>query len=334
MWKLKRTNCATTISLLTGRTMASLFQSYARASESEETSLMSSIKSAWLCIWQSLGVCSDTATTVTAAFVPFQWKTTMDNPNGEFTANSFQPKTSVLILLIRWAKSALNWDRNDVCAMKMLQALGSCDNFGPRLLRRTISVDFLALPPAQRLQECINEEREMHHFLNCAVPSPDDREMDILLSCTRERLEVAHNSMCHDQTVLASLNLPNILSGSTVDSSHFVENQHLQKWEETKSWDETKRLEVFEQFLESRVEVRPSEQDSKPRKILFQEYLCGAVDLTCGEMCANCLKLTSQLDRNMRNLDGCSRCKQMKYCRRECQSEHWTKIHKRHCKKS
>ena len=62
-----------------------------------------------------------------------------------------------------------------------------------------------------------------------------------------------------------------------------------------------------------------------------QSYLKSTANLSGGEMCANCYILETSLDNS--KLLKCSQCRQIKYCSRECQREHWKKAHKEHCKK-
>ena len=49
--------------------------------------------------------------------------------------------------------------------------------------------------------------------------------------------------------------------------------------------------------------------------------------------CANCLLFGwEQPDPSSLPLKRCTGCQKVKYCSKECQEEHWKKVHKRHCK--
>merc|ERR1711971_947140 len=49
--------------------------------------------------------------------------------------------------------------------------------------------------------------------------------------------------------------------------------------------------------------------------------------------CFNCMiyNWTSEITKNM--LMNCQKCKAVYYCSKECQKEHWIKVHKKHCSK-
>jgi hypothetical protein len=48
------------------------------------------------------------------------------------------------------------------------------------------------------------------------------------------------------------------------------------------------------------------------------------------KMCNNCFRLESELEEG-KELMICALCEQVKYCSRECQTEHWKKKHKKKC---
>jgi hypothetical protein len=48
--------------------------------------------------------------------------------------------------------------------------------------------------------------------------------------------------------------------------------------------------------------------------------------------CANCENYAWAQPADPSNLLTCSKCKFMSYCSKECQLEHWVKVHKQHCK--
>jgi len=50
------------------------------------------------------------------------------------------------------------------------------------------------------------------------------------------------------------------------------------------------------------------------------------------DQCANCLIHSWKEVEDPATLQKCKRCKVIKYCGRECQTEHWLKVHHKHCK--
>jgi sulfur relay (sulfurtransferase) DsrC/TusE family protein len=76
---------------------------------------------------------------------------------------------------------------------------------------------------------------------------------------------------------------------------------------------------------------RISRDHAKMVRKLRHKELKKSANLKEGEMCANCFVLERTLE-NGAKLSKCSRCKQIKYCSRTCQAQHWKKIHKQQCK--
>ena len=50
------------------------------------------------------------------------------------------------------------------------------------------------------------------------------------------------------------------------------------------------------------------------------------------KVCANCLNYSWGQPSEQGSILLCSKCKFMRYCSKECQQEHWLKVHKHHCK--
>ena len=48
--------------------------------------------------------------------------------------------------------------------------------------------------------------------------------------------------------------------------------------------------------------------------------------------CANCENYDWSQPADLSKLLTCSKCKFISYCSKECQLEHWVKVHKQHCK--
>ena len=50
------------------------------------------------------------------------------------------------------------------------------------------------------------------------------------------------------------------------------------------------------------------------------------------KQCANCSSYKWPQPENIDSNKRCARCKILHYCSKECQTEHWLKVHKNHCK--
>ena len=56
-----------------------------------------------------------------------------------------------------------------------------------------------------------------------------------------------------------------------------------------------------------------------------------AYDIISG-LCSNCFLFNWKQPENRETLRKCTRCYVVAYCGKECQEEHWQKVHKKHCK--
>ena len=48
--------------------------------------------------------------------------------------------------------------------------------------------------------------------------------------------------------------------------------------------------------------------------------------------CANCKLFQWKQPENRKTVRKCTRCQVVAYCSKECQEEHWHKVHRNHCK--
>lgn len=78
-------------------------------------------------------------------------------------------------------------------------------------------------------------------------------------------------------------------------------------------------------------------RDKKNQKVyrkIRKMDLKARVNLDDGECCSNCFILDKDLYKESGfHLASCSRCRQVKYCSRDCQREHWKKAHRKQCVK-
>ena len=50
------------------------------------------------------------------------------------------------------------------------------------------------------------------------------------------------------------------------------------------------------------------------------------------KQCPNCASYQWPQPENIDSYKRCAGCKVLHYCSKECQTEHWLKVHKKHCK--
>jgi hypothetical protein len=152
---------------------------------------------------------------------------------------------------------------------------------------------------------------------------PHDPRTDVLVRLAHQTLREGRPS------VMAALRDP------TVDEKGFVIEDYdelllytdAQQWVGLKTLSGTQRRKRFEAALSEHDSdyCKTSRQEAKKTLLAFAERTFGKDD-----MCANCHVLESTMKEG-ETLSKCGWCKQVTYCSRECQKQHWNKAHKKEC---
>ena len=50
------------------------------------------------------------------------------------------------------------------------------------------------------------------------------------------------------------------------------------------------------------------------------------------DVCSNCVLFNWKQPENLKTVRRCTRCHVVAYCGKECQEEHWHKVHRKQCK--
>jgi hypothetical protein len=101
---------------------------------------------------------------------------------------------------------------------------------------------------------------------------------------------------------------------------------NAQQWAGLKTLSGLQRRQRFEDALTEHA------SDHKSLRQGTRKLLKDAAEQNFGkdELCANCHVLESKMGEG-ETLSKCGWCRQVTYCSRECQKQHWNKAHKKEC---
>ena len=74
------------------------------------------------------------------------------------------------------------------------------------------------------------------------------------------------------------------------------------------------------------------EKVSQSTSTLFSDAENGFCSVDISNFCANCKLFEWKQPENLKIVRKCTRCQEVAYCSKECQEEHWHKVHRNHCK--
>jgi hypothetical protein len=157
-------------------------------------------------------------------------------------------------------------------------------------------------------------------FVNCLTPIPTDR------------LTEAFVKRAISQTLVGNYLTPFVLNNQNPDIRYIynilINNLDKRSWGDMKEETDQARWDRFAQCLLS---VAPDRKAQKEARLRVKNHLRKVENkLFDGEMCANCFVYEKRIEDD--NFMKCSQCRQVTYCSRECQREHWKKAHKKQCK--
>jgi hypothetical protein len=212
-------------------------------------------------------------------------------------------------------------------AREFLQKLELCHDFFrgalDHLVRLTRSLPSV---PKEEIGELLLHleliRRVLRKYSTTLTPPPNDPRTDILVRLAHQTLTEAR------PTVIAALRDP------TVDQKGFVTQDYDElllhtdprQWARLKTISKLQRKQRFEAGLsEHKTNHKASRQGATKFVKEKAEQHFGK-----DEMCANCHMLESKMQQG-ETLSKCGWCKQVTYCSRECQKQHWNKAHKKEC---
>jgi hypothetical protein len=102
-------------------------------------------------------------------------------------------------------------------------------------------------------------------------------------------------------------------------------------WMALKGESVESRWQRVESMLLSRSVNDDDEKVARDNRRRIKKEMKSRLETECGtdELCSNCFVLENNTPDG--KLFRCGWCRQVNYCSRECQKEHWKKTHKKQC---
>jgi hypothetical protein len=286
------------------------------------------------CVSENLAICQDEPAKVVNLLARFDWPFILHH--ADFVTKDYPCGTlmlldmAVFIGLHHWPVRCLVEDPNDERAKQFLKKLGSCVELFHRILRLIISDEIWSQGASgSRFEDFGVINKFLKDFMHCSAPLPSDRETDSLVRRARSSLLERYTMLLMNEVMFMEQNPEKteiIISTTTLVLELMDEERSwrlLKNESPSNSWNRFSRncLLIYDDpdIYKKRAETTKKNKQNHLKK-----------KLTRGEMCANCFVLENDLQRKLLQ---CSRCRQIKYCSRDCQTDHWKKTHKMLCKK-
>ena len=288
---------------------------------------------AWAILAEALGVCKYPPEQIVHVLLDYDWPAILQRPHAMAQKNHLDATT--FCLLHKWCVGALAKDSNNQKAKELLHRLGSCHILFQRCLKRIIS-DAIWFPTGQNNpDQVVPAVNYLNAAINCLVPGPNDIETDGLVRRARMCImEVFMTSMMMGEamTVAAS---PERVTRLIGEINMLLDRIDDGNWQALKSESDNDRWARFKKvYLVSKELIEADRaRIAKAVKKSYDLHLKAGSDLSGGDMCTNCHILEANL-RPRSKLMKCAGCRQIMYCSRSCQMEHWKKIHKKQCSRS
>jgi hypothetical protein len=262
----------------------------------------------------------------------FDWKTILETyPSVEFSNESFLHQ--LFSMLWDLAVNVLLLDRSNSKAKSFLRKLGSCHELFRSSLRRLVALRSLPSSPGNMTTTtltylmALSLFHESFHY--CLVPPPSDPEIEVLVSLANHSLKEVR------PTVFAAIQFDDDSEASCITNDQYdrlIEYTQADEWTHVKHLSDDDRWRSLETAVLSPLQARDVKKTLKTMRQSKKKDMKSDVEALHGfdEACNNCFRLESGLEEG-KKLMICGWCKQVSYCSRECQMEHWKKFHKKEC---
>jgi hypothetical protein len=289
-------------------------------------------KMAWTTFEEALGVCKYPPEQVVHVLLDYDWPAILQRPDSG--AQEHHQDSTTFCLLHKWCVGALAKDGNNQEAKELLHRLGRCHALFQKCLKRIIS-DAIWFPTRESKPDVLMPVvNYLKAAMNCLVPGPDDIETDGLVRRARMCImEVFMTSMMDEAMVVAAS--PERVTLVIGEINMLLDRIDDGNWQALKSESDDDRWDRFQKVYLVSTEFIEADRArlAKAVKKCFDQHLKAGSDLSRGDMCTNCHVLEANLQPRSK-LMKCAGCRQIMYCSRSCQMEHWKKIHKKRCSRS
>jgi hypothetical protein len=291
---------------------------------------------AWSLLGEALGVCKYPPEQVVHVLLDYDWPAILQRTDAALAEDNVFFDLSIFIHLHKWCVGALAKDSNNQKAKELLHRLGSCHTLFQRSLKRIISGAIWFDNSRSKPDMLGPVVHYLKAAMNCLVPVPDDIETDALVRRARMCImEAFMVSMMGEVTVLAAN--PERSAVLIGEINMLLDRIDDGNWQALKSESDNDRWARFQQvypFSKKHVEAERALLAKKVKKNdYYYKQLKQGPDMSGGDMCTNCHVLEANLQLHSK-LMKCAGCRQIMYCSRSCQMEHWKKIHKKQCSRS
>jgi hypothetical protein len=228
------------------------------------------------------------------------------------------------ICLYAFCMDVLKENVDHSLAREFVRKLEMCHDFFRGTLEDLVRLT-RSLPSATKeeiggLLYCLNLIRNvLRIYFTSLTPPPNDPKMDVLVRLAHQTLEEARPS------VMAALQDP--VSPFEIDEyDELFLHTDAQQWAGLKTLSDLQRRQRFEAAFTD----HESNHKASRRGMKKSIKNCNEQSFGIDEVCTNCHLLESKMGEG-ETLSKCGWCKQVTYCSRECQKQHWNKAHKKEC---
>jgi hypothetical protein len=287
-----------------------------------------------------LFVTKDKPTKVLNRILDVDWTTVLQTEDGKCELD-FCHGNHKMLLWINLHKLAVRVYREDPPnahkARTMLAKLGACNELFCFVLRRIKSEEPLWLKQPDPEQTSASKTLMLNdlqwtpefllRFPICLTTLPNDRETNALMRRAYPYFQKAPVA----SAVILALNPDRPKTTTTALYETLCLYFEPKTWNTMKGHSEEQRMKLFNHHYLS---VVPHPGTYKLARRTMKSAIQSKLEKTIGEgeMCANCYIMESDMVEDQ-NLMKCAWCRQITYCSRECQRDHWKKAHKKQCKK-
>jgi len=312
----------------------------------------------WERLSKALEICKDPTVDVVNMLAPFDWTTTL-NHKDDYTDPRTQNRndqhqqqrpgeclfrypdnSKVLswVALHSWALRALQLDAHSPSGRLLLDKIGNAFAFTKRMLQNSLALGGNPHVTQQSQYDShVSCVTYFFMFFHTLTPIPtNDRQLDKLVKRSASTLQRSAQTLFITED---SVNAPpaDLLGPDRGPSQiqHFAKMTiALLQFFDKHGWEQMKResfdvkwQRLVDSWLHREEELSPGTALAKQYKKEGQNLIKRVVN-NLDELCANCFVAQSSLNLRLRR---CGRCRQIKYCSEDCQTEHWKKSHKLHC---
>ena len=300
------------------------------AKKKTQTSLHFSSMCCCVQVWQALtvalSVSKDYPCDIVHHVVSFDWPKIMMSPDAQmplYRGWTCYLDMEVFLSLHELAQRVLREDPSSIDARLLLRKLVACRELLHRVLNRILAGYLLSSQDTHKLA-IKSTMWFLVHYTNCLTSIVCDQRTDALRR--RAHAYLVETPEVSTLTHIVDLEMRSDALDNVQDAVEYLsdtmwlirmpsetDDDRWERFQTTYSLDDADAQRQFRRFNRQNTNAKLE------------------ASVGTNEMCANCFVLEHALEKNGEKLFLCSQCRQIKYCSRKCQREHWKKAHKYKC---